>query len=65
MGQSHTLQDEIERFVKAAALDPNVVALQPGQSATLDTTPLSLYIHIPTVDGILGVNLTSVTLTRP
>lgn len=65
MGQDHSLQAEIERFVKAAASDPRIAAAQPGEPVVMDTTALSLYIHIPTVNGLVGMNINSVTLARP
>lgn len=65
MGLDHTLQAEIGRFVKQAGLDPRVAALKPGEEVVLDTAEISLYIHIPTPNGTLGVNITSVTLKRP
>lgn len=62
---NHTPQAEFERFVKRVALDPRIATAQPGEEITVDTTDDSLYVHIPTPNGVQGMNILSVVLARP
>lgn len=66
----HTPQAEFERAVKAIGLDPRILdsAQKPGEVVTIDESvlePLSLYIHIPTPEGMVGRNIVVLGLQRP
>ncbi len=70
MGQDHSPQAEIGRAVKAIGLDPRIPdsVMKPGDRVTIDDSvlsPLSLYIHIPTPEGVCGRNIVGIVLERP
>lgn len=66
----HSPQAEITRAVKVMGLDPRVPdsAMKPGDTVSFGAdvlAPLSLYVHIPTPEGIVGRNIVGIVLERP